>query len=479
MKLPISKLNFSLPTDPFAEHKKSMDAATERVRKITNGIGTGGFAYEKSLSKIKIALHQSGDLEGVLESSIDLRAMAFLFNDVDYAIWINLTPSLFQRVDEIRPVPSRLFVDAIYSYYLHQYDRLQFPSTVTLWLKMAKNRRGELSSEVERLLDDNGPKWLAEESQRQGRDFDEQVKHVELDLYRSGRFLMVAKNIYYLNELRQLQPNENHPVLEEMQKPSAYNSRYDESSQLGHQILKILIEKAPMSEVSEIWLNVVLAIAGDPRVPRSHEKHRKWWSQLDSKLANKVQGWLSKLDLQLFLEALGNFSYQAGNEELKRMYPARKQFMTGLLNKQLVTGTRLFLSQDAEHYLKRNYKPEHLPNYSRVDGARSVIHIQLGSVQMIEGSHNCKLWIYERLDPSAIVFDYSKNKVSYHSLTGGLRDQMVMLGVYHKEDITHNPSGFNWQHKAIKALQELGVAIESKDVLMEGDYRNYKRLYGV
>jgi len=479
MKLPISKLNFSLPTDPFAEHKKSMDAATERVRKITAGVGAGSLAYEKSLSKIKTALRQGGDLEGVLESSLDLRAMAFLFNDVDYASRINLTPSLLRRVSDIRPKPSFLLVDAIYSYYLDKYDRLQFPSTVALWLKMAKNRRGELSSEVEHLLDDNGPKWLAEESQRQGRDFDEQVKHVELDLYRSGRFLTVAKNIYYLRVLRQLSPNENHSILEEMQKPSAYNSRYDESSQLGHQILKILIEKAPMSGVSEVWLNVVLAIAGDPRVPRSHEKYRKWWLQLDSKLKNKVQGWLSKLDLKLFLEALENFSYQVGNGELKRMYPARKQFMAGLLDKQLITGTRLFLSPNAEKYLKSNYKSEHLPNYSCVNGAQSVIHIQLGSVQMIEGSHNCKLWIYERLDPSAIVFDYSKNQVSYQSLTGGLRDQMVVLGVYHKEDITHNPSNFNWQHKAIKALQDLGVAIEPKDVLMEGDYRKYKRLYGV
>jgi len=479
MKLPVSKLNFSLSNAPFVECKKRMEAATEGAKKIAVGAGTGGLAYEKSFLKIKTALRQGKNLEGILVSPIDLRAMAFLFNDVDYVDRINLTPSLLQKVDEIRSQPSRLLVDAIYSHYLHKYDFLKFPLVVARWLKRAKNRRDGLSREVEHLLDDNGPKWLAEESQRQGRDFDEQVKRVELDLYRSGRFLTVAKNIYYLSVLSQLQPNENHLILEEMQKPSAYDSRYDEGSQLGHQILRILIEKAPLSEVSKIWLNVVLAIAGDPRVPSSHKKYRKWWSQIDRQLTNKVRGWLSKLDLKLFLEALKNFSYQVGNEELKRMYPARKQFMEGMLNKQLVTGTRLFLSHDAECYLKDNYKPEHLPSYSCVNGAQSVIHIQLDSVQMIEGSHNCKLWIYERLDPSAIVFDYSKNQVSYQSLTGGLRDQMVMLGVYHKEDITHNPSNFNWQHKAIKALQDLGVAIEPKDVLMEGDYRKYKRLYGV
>jgi len=391
MKLPVSKLNFSLSNAPFVECKKRMEAATEGAKKIAVGAGTGGLAYEKSFLKIKTALRQGKNLEGILVSPIDLRAMAFLFNDVDYVDRINLTPSLLQKVDEIRSQPSRLLVDAIYSHYLHKYDFLKFPLVVARWLKRAKNRRDGLSREVEHLLDDNGPKWLAEESQRQGRDFDEQVKRVELDLYRSGRFLTVAKNIYYLSVLSQLQ----------------------------------------------------------------------------------------KLDLKLFLEALKNFSYQVGNEELKRMYPARKQFMEGMLNKQLVTGTRLFLSHDAECYLKDNYKPEHLPSYSCVNGAQSVIHIQLDSVQMIEGSHNCKLWIYERLDPSAIVFDYSKNQVSYQSLTGGLRDQMVMLGVYHKEDITHNPSNFNWQHKAIKALQDLGVAIEPKDVLMEGDYRKYKRLYGV
>jgi hypothetical protein len=225
-------------------------------------------------------------------------------------------------------------------------------------------------------------------------------------------------------------------------------------------------------------MNVVLAIAGDPRVPPSHPKYLKWWSQIEPNLKVKVQGWLSKLDLRLFLEALHDFSRRPNNGDLLRMYPARKYFMEGLINKQLVTGTRLFLSTAAEGYLKRNYKPEHLPNYTLVDGDRSLIYIQLGSVHIVEGSHNCKLWIYERLDPSAVVFDYSKKHLTYRSLTGGLSDKMGDLGIRTKASITHSPYNFNWQNKALTALQNLGVPIDSKDVLTLEDYRIYKRQYG-
>jgi len=335
-----------------------------------------------------------------------------------------------------------------------------------------------LTDELTHLLGGNGPKWLAEESHSEGRDFDEQVRLVRLDRYLSGRFLTISKNIYYLNVLRGLETNESNPILEEMQKRSVYDSRYDESSLLGHQILSILIEKAPVSGVGDSWLNVVLAIAGDPRVPPSHPKYLKWWSQLDQQLKNKVQGWLSKLDLRLFLEALEDFSYQPRNEELKRMYPARKHFMEGLLNKQLVTGTRLYLSPSAESYLRRTYKSEHLPSYSVVtDQGKSLIHIQLGSVHLVEGSHSCQLWIYESLDPSAVVFDYTKNRVTYSSLTQGLAFRMRDKGLPHKANITHHPP-LGWQNKAIVALRELGVPIDPKDVLTPKDYRVYKRQYG-
>lgn len=479
MRLAISKLCFSLPDAPLAKYELRLDAATEDVKKIAGASGTHSDKFKRACSWVEGSLKQGGDLSSILKTPIEVRALAFMFNNSDVESRIKLSSAALQKMDEIKPKPGSLLVEAIFSHFLKYYDQLEDIRAVESWLMKVKDRRRELTGDLKHILGGDGPKWLARESHRQSRDFDEQVGQVRLDRYPSGRFLTLAKNIYYLGVLRGMQPNEDHPILQEVQKKSVYDSRYDGKSLLGHQALNILIENAPSGGVSDVWRNVVLAIGGDPRVPPSHPNYQKWWSQIKPQHKTKVEGWLSKLDLKLFLEALGDFSDQPGNEDLKRMYPARKHFMEGLLNKQLVTRTRLFLSCSAERYLKRIYKPEHLPNYSLVDdGDASLIHIQLGSAHIVEGSHNCRLWIYERLDPSAVVFDYSKRRVKYRELTGGLRDQMAKLGVLHRADITHIPYNFNWQNKAIDTLKDIGVPVDSKDVLSPDDHKKYKRRYG-
>jgi len=477
MKLSISKLHFSLPDAPLDQYVSRIDAVTSEAKELAHTSGMHSAKFKRAFLWIRDSLRQGRSLSSVLKTPVELRALALMFN-TDLASKIDLSSEVLRKIEEIRPKPGTLLVEAIYSHYLVMYDQLQDTLALESWLTKVKGLRGELTEEVKHILGGNGPKWLAEESHRQGRDFDEQVRQVGLDRYQSGRFLTVSKNIYYLDVLRKLDPNESHPVLDEMQKKFVYDSRYDESSLLGHQILSILIEKAPISGVGDAWLNVILAIGGDPRVPPSHPNYRKWWSQLDPQLKNKVQGWLSKLDLRLFLEALKDFSNLPRNEELKRMYPARKHFMEGLLNKQLVIGTRLYLSPSAESYLRRTYKPEHLPCYSVVtDQSKSLIHIQLSGAHLVEGSHSCQLWIYEVLDSSAIVFDYSRIRVTYSSLTQGLAFRMREKGLPHKANITHHPP-LGWQNKAIVALQELGVPITPKDVLTPEDYRVYKRHYG-
>jgi hypothetical protein len=477
MKLSISKLQFDLQDTGLEHNKSRLDTATEELTDLAEKSGTHSDKFKRAYNRVENSLQQGKSLPDILQSAIEIRALALLLSS-NLANKIKLTPDAFKKINQIRKKPSSLLIEAVYLHYLRFYDELRDISAVESWLLEEKKSRGQLTYELKHLLGGNGPKWLAENSHSEGRDFDEQIRLFNLDRYTAGRFLTVAKNIYYLDILRGLRPNEFNPILEEMQKRSVFESRYDDSSLLGHQILKILIEKAPVSGISEKWLNVILAIGGDPRIPKEHLKYRKWWSQIDHHLKIKVEGWLSKLDLALFLEAMENFSYQAGNNDLRRMYPARKHFMEGLLDKKLVTHTRLFLSKNAERYLRSNYKAEHLPYYSIVEGDRSIIFIQLGSVHMVEGSHNCKLWIYEHLDSSAVVFNYSMNRIAYWSLTSGLRDKMERLGIRHKADITHNPRNFNWQNKAIEALQELGVPLDSKDVLPPEDHKEYKRLYG-
>lgn len=274
MKIPISKLSFSLPDQQLDPYIKRIDKATKKIKEIQRASGTGSRKFKDAFSEILIVLKNNGNLTIALKTSLHLRALALLFN-TEWAENIVLSQAVLQRVSSIRSKPGYLLIDAIYANYLKQYDKLSDVHAVEKWLIDVKSQRKILTKEKEKLLGGNGPKWLAEKSHLDGVDFDEQSTRLGLDRYQNGRFMTVAKNIYYLEVLRGLKPDELDPILDEMQKPSVYESRYDENALLGHLILKILIEKAPDSGVVDGWMNIILTIAGDPRVALSNPNYIK------------------------------------------------------------------------------------------------------------------------------------------------------------------------------------------------------------
>ncbi|EOX1831446.1 EH signature domain-containing protein, partial [Vibrio cholerae] len=94
-------------------------------------------------------------------------------------------------------------------------------------------------------------------------------------------------------------------------------------------------------------------------------------------------------------------------------------------------------------------------------------------------SHSCYLWLYRYLDPSVCVFNYNIDSPTYSQLTIGINNQMSRLSSGAVAKITHSPSGYAWQRKALIALRELGVKLTPKDVLSNEDYIDFKQRYGV
>lgn len=479
MKINIDKLEFNLPKKPFGSLPKKMDILTDNIKLIGEKAGTSNEKFSKAESALISAIQNNQDLADALDEPIKVRALA-IFLQMGSSETIHLTESVFNKIDLLRPTPSALLIHSLYQHYLSIFDLLDNPAVVARWLRKAMDRKGLLKVFHKHLLSDSGPRWLAEQCISNDREFANELVHLNLGNYSSGRFFSVAKRFYYVERLKVIPVNLPDPLLLELQQQVTFESRYDEDFLLGHKALQILIGRAPDSGIHDSWLNVIMAIAGDPRVPKTNPSYQKWWSRISPSLNTKVRGWLSRLDLRLFLEALKNYSAQPKNTEFKRMFPSRKKFLEGLLDKELITGTRLYLSAGAKSYLHKNYDPTHLPNYSNIiDGSRSIIHVELGKAHMIEGSHNCYLWIYPKLDSSAIVFDYEKDRVTYSSLTRGLSYEMKRKRTPHKENIMHNPTRFAWQHKAIKTLSSIGINISPEDVLSQKDYSLYKRSYGI
>lgn len=472
-KLRVNQLRFDLPEDIMTSYCQVIQTNTEQVLRLAQSSGTGSDKFKQAYQRFIVLLRQHRDIEKALNEPVDLRALAITLK-TNNALNIKLCEKLFHRIDYIRPRPSSLLLESVYSYYLKQYDKLGDLKSVEAWLRKSKAARGELDQNTAQILGGEGPKWLAETCHIQQIDFNACVDRVGLNNYISGRFLENAKNIYYLETLRQLEPGEKHEMLIEIQKKEVFESRYAEESLLGHEVLKILISRADAKQISDHWMNVIIAIAGDPRVSIRNERYIRWWSQIPQNLIAKVRGWLSKLDLKLFLEALKDFSSQPGNEELKRMYPSRKQFLEGLLKQELVTGTRLFLTYEAERYIHKHYKVEHLPAYSIVEGgtSKSLVYLSLHSAHVVEGTHSCKFWVYEWLADSAEVLNYNRRRFTYKELTAGMDRKMLnAYGVNSHASITHHG---HWQVKAAIALKEVGVNIDASMLLTKADYQRYK-----
>ncbi|SGZ02147.1 EH signature domain-containing protein [Moritella viscosa] len=478
VKINVTKLSVNIPSSPFGNNLKKLSNCISELKKITKRAGMDSDKFKHSWERIIHAAKNNQQIEKVLNSKIDVRALGFALAS-EFKSKIEVTPSLLKKVDQITDIPSTIFTEYLFQYYLSEYNRINHLSDVSKWLVSARRKRNLNEWYDNSLISTSGPKWVTDLAISKKKDFDQVISELQLDQFQSGQYMELAQRIYYVEQLKIIPVNQPNELLIEVQKPEVYSSKFNEVDLLGHQILNILIDKAPAQNIHESWLNVIMAIAGDPRIPKSHPRYIKWWNNIPKHLISKVQGWLSRLDLKLFLEALEDFSNSSSDPEMKRMYPSRKRFLEGLYDKKLIVNTRLYMSRKMSSYLKNNYKAEHLPNFSTIsDGDKSIIYVDLGSAHLVEGSHSCYLWIYKSLDPSATIYNYAKTKESYSGLTSALNYLMEQRGHGVRARITHNPSNFSWQRNAVESLNELGCSISMKNVLTDLDYRVYVRRFG-
>tara|TARA_R110002094_G_scaffold69674_3_gene78589 strand:+ start:515 stop:1951 length:1437 start_codon:yes stop_codon:yes gene_type:complete len=474
----LKDLRFNLPDNPFGSNADKLSSLVTDLKKITKRAGTDNDKYNNALSKIKEAIQFSTPIENCIQNKTDVRAFAAVLTE--HQGIIEVTNSLLSKITiASNRKPNNLIIESLFQHYLDDYNEIKNVESICYWLIKARKFRKINKWYDEKLLSANGAKWVAESAITKQTDFDQIIHDLELDQFQSGQFMESAQRIYYVEQLKNIPVNQPHELLIEVQKPDVFKAKFDESELLGHQVLKILISKAPAHDINDSWLNTIMAIAGDPRISVSNPRYIKWWSHVNKDLVSKVKGWLSGLDLKLFLEALEDFSYSSYDQDMKRMFPSRKKFLEGLYDKKLIKNTKLYMSRRMAHFLNSKYKKEHLPDFSIVeDGEKSIIYVDLENAHIVEGSHQCQLWIYRTLHGSAPVLKHEKQRKSYRSLTKGLHESMEMYGQGAYDYFTHSPANFSWQRRAVESLKELRVPVTIKDVLTPDDYRTYVRRFG-
>ena len=492
----LPELRFKLRNWP-EQNFASLCENTKTLNTMAQSAGTGSRRFEEAQEAL-LAAAQRGEqaLYDRLRRPIDIRALSDLLGSQgDEARHIRLTPQLVNRLTGPRRQLSTLTLLRLISAWFRRYDRFNNPPglrALGLLLQTQLEQRqkdtgrtGPLSLYAEHralLFSVNAASKLAERADASS-NFETIIDTYGLATESDSRLVTLARARYYLARLKALPVGADDPLLEKVTQPEIRDAPLDgEGELIGHAVLRSLISRADASSVSDAWRNTILSIAGDPRVPKGHPKYLQWWSRLEPALINKVRGWLAGFDLKLFLSALGQYGKDRNDKDLQRMYPARKRFLEGLLEQGLVNNTRLFISRDMKHYLRRSFKEEELPAYAIVRDPRSMIYLDVAGVHILEGSHNRAIYGVPRLPQASQILDFGIERFHERALGKGLLEQYAEEFNGHESDclqVTHRPERFSWQHRVIQYLQRQGITLDIEKLFNPEDYFHYKRIHGL
>jgi len=494
-----SGMALQLPAQSWPEHTFAPFAQrTAELRELARKAGTGSVAFNEVCDRLRTLIRQGRhhQLSKQLNRRLDLRAFSWLMCHESLFRYVRLTPAVLERFTEISQPLTRLTLLQLTDLFFQRFDELadeehldalcMFFQEQFRLLSVAKDLKGnsdlqKINSASTELFSRSGPENVVRHAREQNQDLDSSLQMLGLATFGSGRFQDTCRYIYFLDALRHCQPGEEIPELAELGRPEVHNAVLAEGA-LGIEALKIMIDRSAPGQLSDSWQRTILSIAGDPRVPRSSENYQRWWSLLDDARVGRMKGWLSRFDLKLFLQVLEAFGKDTDDEKLQRMYPARKTFLEGLLAQNIVGHTRLFLSREADAYVSANYKADEVPQYARLKEATvSVIYIQLGTMHLVEGTHNTKLRIFPRLPSDAGLLSYETKQFSKAQIGTDIKRSYEREFRDGKEliEITHSQGKCSWQHKAISYLHAQGLDVEIEGVLSTSDYQVYKQLYGL
>ena len=377
----------------------------------------GGDAFNSMCERLRRSINKAdfSDLYDVLERRLGARALTWLWINDEGILSKSARRSVVSAlIEKQKPRLTRTTLLQVCQLYFQKFDELDevdaglfqsVESVIRSQLQKIPQSQRALSSQdpitalqknYDWLVDIEGPAALSNKVRKSGDELEQRFSRLGLVGYDTGRYGALCRAHYYIETLNDVPVGEWHQVFDELLKPSVSRAPYGEGKRIGHAALEIIIDRAG-SEVSETWQDLVIGIAGDPRIKSSSTDYREWWKPLGEARVEKVRGWLSREDLKLFLKALEQYGIESGKADLKRMFPARKRFLEGLYEQKLIRNTRLMLGHAAEGIVKRLLGDEIKTNFATLEGTladKAIIYLDCGDFHLVEGSHSFKIWVY-------------------------------------------------------------------------------------
>lgn len=456
-------------------------------------------AFEGMLAVLR-TMASTGRFDGLaelLKRRLAARALSWLWlNDEVFANRLLNTRLLEALLDAQQPRLTRMTLQQLAQLYFRRFDLLDEREGLRQLLEQSLQEQlqklpasrfdGERADPLLTLKQDGGwllglegPSRLAERVRKAGGELGESFAQMGLQGFDDGRYGDVCRAHFYLETLRNLPLGEWDPVMDELLKPSVNKAPYEGSRRIGHAALEVLIDRAGQ-EPGDAWQNFILNMAGDPRIASSAPNYREWWLPLGEARIQKVRGWLSKEDLRLFLQAVEQYGLETGNQDLQRMFPARKLFLEGLFKLKLIRNTRLLLGGKAQLSVKRILGKEVKTSFAKMDGQmndKAVIYLDCGDFHLVEGSHSFKIWVYLAA-PGEALRSYERNTFSHGDLITTIPATYKKL--YPRlpyEAIVHTPH--SWQGKVFRFLADNGIELDIEQLLSKEDYKLQLARFGI
>lgn len=456
-------------------------------------------AFESAVAELRnmASTGQFGNLLVRLKRRIIARALTWLWlNDVGFASKM-LNPSLLNTLEKAQePRFTRMTLQQLAQLYFRRFDLLDTKYQVREPLERILVQQLEkipplkiqstwidplvtLKREASWLLSLDGPAMLARRVQEEGRELGETFQELGLQSFDDGRYGDVCRTHFYLDTLRHLPIGASDPVFSELLKPLVHMAPFEGTRRIGHAALEILIDRT-LQDISDAWQDFIINLAGDPRIASSARNYREWWQPLGEERIQKVRAWLSKEDLRLFLRALEQYGFESGNDELQRMFPARKTFLEGLFRLKLIRNTRLLLGDRAKQAVNKILDKDVNTSFASMDGQmndKAVIYLDCGDFHLIEGSHSFKIWVYFAT-PSEPLRTYEKNHFSHADLTKAIPNEYKKT--YPRlpfDSFVHSPN--TWQNNVFNFLASNGIELDVEQLLSPQDYQYELSRFGL
>ena len=459
--------------------KGTFDALVERLKPLTTGNAELSDVSKRRMEELRRELILYG-LESLIQiSRRDVRLIIRLIRDAppDVPSGIELTEQRMADFDLITngltPSLARSWILAFFK----QFDQIKGYEALAAYLQShisyVKARR--LAKDIacyqqygDLIFSSDGPENIAAYTIK-NRTTLERVLN-DLSIPGGSRFFEVTTHIYYIKTLEGLKFGADDPVMAEIR--TVKDARGPERLLIGQLASRLLIKRCldEKKKIPDNWRDFVLDICGDPRVPHYSRRFTEWWAPLGSRYVEAMCRWLSELDLKLFLYVLEQVAESSGDPDMRRMFPARKQFLEGLLNAELVHHSRLILGSEARAQIERSSNHENLREFAElVERDKCLIYLDLGKANLVEGTHQFAVRLYKDINIRGLV-DYSRSSFAVADFP---RDEADTYVIHSKSE---KPI---WQHRLIEDLRDFGININPQDVLTEGDYKIYRREFGM